>query len=361
MVPDVSVIVPIYNVEELLPKCLRSIINQSLKNIEIILVNDGSTDSSGNICERFAEKDNRIKIIHKKNGGLSDARNAGLDIATGRYIGFVDSDDYIHKDMYKILLEAIVSHECDIAEGGYKEVYADEVISQESILVSEKIYEKKSALVSAIVDHHCRTYVWNKLYKRELWKDIRFPYGKLFEDTFTTYKVINQSSKIIKLDRTLYYYYQRENSIVNSKFTVRKLDQHEALDEMMQFIEEEYHEFAPITCIKYFSQSLNNLQEVLINRKNIDNSNVLIDNLSKALVEGKFNKYLREDIKIRSKLLLNADYEFLIKQKKVIKLRLFLIRNSIWYFYFLNNLVTNMKLSLKSVLKIAKSFKHIRA
>ena len=356
MTPDVSVIVPVYNVEKYLPRCVKSIIDQRVKNIEILLINDGSTDSSGEICDKFAELDNRIKVIHKKNGGLSDARNAGLDIAKGKFIGFIDSDDYVHPEMYKILLEGITNNDCDIAECGFEEVFSEgaEINNYIDSIGSGKIYFRKQAILSSIMDHHCRTYVWNKLYKRELWEKIRFPYGKIYEDVFTTHKVINEATKLIKFEQVLYYYFQREGSIVNSKFSTKKLDHCEALEEMMLFIQRNHPDLAPITCVKYFSQCLPVLQELLINRKEIDNYEILVKKLSEDLIAEKYNKYLRMNTKLLYKQFMGNDYNSFLKKKSLIKLRLIFLKRSVWVLYLFNNTIKNTK-SFKRILSIQKS------
>lgn len=343
MVPDVSVIVPVYNVEQYLSRCINSILSQSLKNIEVILINDGSTDSSGRICEDFEKLDNRIRVIHKINGGLSDARNVGLDIANGKFIAFVDSDDFIHKEMYTILLKTIIENDCDIAESGYKKVYENEVIDDDHLIDIKKFYNKKAAVVSTIMDHHCKNYVWNKLYKKELWEKIRFPNGEIFEDVSTTYKIINNCTSIVKIDCVLYYYYQRQNSIVNSNFSLKKLDHCKALEGMMIFIEKEYLDVAPITSIKYFTIYLSLFQELLINRKRIEGSELLINNLADKLVNGKYNKYLKMDMELLCQQILINNYQIFKKQKILISTKLFLLRRSIWLFYSFNHLIKSIK------------------
>lgn len=343
IIPDVSIIVPVYNVEQFLPRCINSIICQSLKNIEVILINDGSTDHSGQICEDFAKLDDRIKVIHKKNGGLSDARNVGLDIAKGHFIAFVDSDDYIHEKMYSILLETMIENDCDVAESGYIEVQDTKIIHNNPI-GNIKIYQKKEAVISAIMDHHCRNFVWNKLYKKELWENIRFPIGKLYEDVYTTYRVFNKCSKVVKIEQTLYFYFQRPNSIVNSHFTINKLDHCDALEGMMIFIEREYPEAAPLTSIKYLMMHLEYFQELLIHRKRIENSDFYIKNLTEKLISKKYKKYLKIDIKWLCQKVCIDNYQTIFKQKMLIKIKLFLLRRSVWLFYTFNKFIKYVKL-----------------
>ncbi len=345
MTPLVSIIVPVYNVENYLPRCIDSLIEQSLKDIEIVLVNDGSTDSSKKICEEYKKKDKRIILINKTNGGLSDARNAGIDIATGEYIAFVDSDDYIHKDMYKILLKVLIDNNSDIVESDYEMVFDNEKninIENNDINGNKlKIYNKKSAVVSTILDHHLRTYVWNKLYKRELWETIRFPKGKIFEDAFTTYKVVNKCSKVVKIDRKLYYYYQRQDSIVNSKYSVKKLDHCVALEEMMEYMEKNYPNEVGIVSIKYYSVCLYHLQETIKNKQEISNSNQIIKEFISKLIKGKYKKYLKIDINEACKNILEDNYKQILKKRRITQFKLNLLNKSIHLFYFINKFLSS--------------------
>lgn len=237
----ISVVVPIFNVEKYLAECIESILNQTYTKFELILVNDGSTDNSLEICNQYSKKDNRIKIVNKKNGGLSDARNAGIDIAKGEYIIFIDSDDFINKNMFKIMFDIAKSKNADIVQCSYKEFYNKEDINDSSIINNEfelkeltpieALYgfydEKKSGLT---------TVAWNKLYKTKLFEGIRYPYGKIHEDVFTTYKLIFKANKIVCTETPLYYYRQRENSITTSKYNKNRLVILEAVKERTNFM-----------------------------------------------------------------------------------------------------------------------------
>ena len=186
-----SVIVPIYGVEKYLSKCLDSIIAQTYLNIQIILVNDGSPDKCSQICEVYAARDNRIIVIHKENGGLSSARNAGIEKATGAYIAFVDSDDFIHPKMYEILIDNLERNDADISVSNLKKVY-DEREEIDSLGENKVfLYEKRDAMRNFFDKNlYVPTVVaWTKVYKRELFSTIRFPEGKIHEDEFVTYKV----------------------------------------------------------------------------------------------------------------------------------------------------------------------------
>ncbi|EGO6689884.1 glycosyltransferase, partial [Enterococcus faecalis] len=163
--PKISIIVPVYNVEKYLEKCVRSILAQTFTDFELILVDDGSPDSSGAMCDQFAEQDQRVKVIHKENGGLSDARNAGIEIATGEYLGFVDSDDYIADDMYELLYTNIVKEDADLSICGIYDVYEgkEPVEKQQQYIVLDKVAAMKMILEAKVVSVHAV----NKLYKKE--------------------------------------------------------------------------------------------------------------------------------------------------------------------------------------------------
>lgn len=212
----ISIIVPVYNVEKYIEKCVNSIINQTYKNIEIILVDDGSKDRSGEICDELKLKDNRIKIIHKQNGGLSDARNAGMKIANGNYIGFVDSDDYIKEDMFETLYELCKKYNSDISIVSYYEIYHDKVIG---VRDSKKLYElnKIDAMKEILIDRAIQSYAWNKLFKRELFEQIEFPTNKNFEDIATTLLLFERADKVVLLEDPKYYYVRRDDSIVGNR------------------------------------------------------------------------------------------------------------------------------------------------
>lgn len=230
----VSVIVPVYMVEEYLQSCVDSVINQTYRNLEIILVNDGSSDNCGKICDDYALLDKRIKVIHKKNGGLSDARNAGIKIAEGEYITCVDSDDFIAEDMVENLYKVLTSTKADIAVCGMIKT-SDRFPSIQNDNV-EKIEEftPQEAIEEGLYNRKFPLSAWAKLYRKSLFKEIEYPVGKLYEDLFTTYKLILKSTKIVFTSRVGYYYFYRTGSIVATKFKINHLDCFEALEKMRQ-------------------------------------------------------------------------------------------------------------------------------
>lgn len=231
----ISVIIPIYNVEKYLDKCIRSVVEQTYKNLEIILVDDGSPDQCGTICDKWAEKDKRIRVIHKTNGGLSDARNAGLNAAIGSYIGFVDGDDYIHPQMYQKLYEKLKEYSADLAICGYDKVdeHSDGIIRNVR-LPSEGLIGKTDAIMN-ICYKGTFVVVWNKLYKRKLFNDLRFIYGKVSEDLFIMYELFHKCARIVSVSENYYYYVQTPNSIMRREKTVSHLDVVEGYYRMLLF------------------------------------------------------------------------------------------------------------------------------
>ena len=208
--PKVSVIVPVYKVEKYLNRCVDSILSQTFKDFEIILVDDGSPDRCGDICEEYAKKNNKVKVLHKKNGGLSDARNAGLNMATGKYIVFVDSDDYIDSNMIDILYKRIVDTSADMAICNYLYVDEDETPMLEytgSLAVEDIIYTGIQILYGATTKGRISfVTACNRIYKRELWDDIRFPKGKLFEDDHVLHKLCLKCDIVAGVSKPLYFY-----------------------------------------------------------------------------------------------------------------------------------------------------------
>lgn len=233
----ISVIVPIYKVEKYLNRCVDSIINQTFRNLEIILVDDGSPDNCPKICDEYAEKDNRIKVIHKINGGLSDARNAGMDVATGKYISYIDSDDYISSDFFETLYNAIISEKSDIVECSVVKFYEDDHFDEFSDDGLINNFLKTEAMSALISEKYFHQHVWNKLYKAELVKGIKYAVGKLNEDEFWTYQVFGRTEKVTKINKTMYYYFQRSSSIMGNGYNLRRLDALEGKSNRQKYIE----------------------------------------------------------------------------------------------------------------------------
>ena len=264
MKDKISIIVPVYNVEEYLEKCIESLIGQTYKNLEIILVDDGSEDKSGEICDLWKDKDSRIRVIHKQNGGLSDARNSGMDIATGDYIGFIDSDDYINKRVYEILLNNINNYNSDISACSIKKIHkSNEVYNSAITNRNISIFTAEEALRDLIEEGMLKQTVWNKLYKKSVIKDIRFEFGKIHEDEFWSYQVFGKSSKIVYTDEGMYYYLQRSGSIMDKPFSIKRLDALEARYNRLNYIIQNYPNLELKSKISLFFSCLYQYQYML--------------------------------------------------------------------------------------------------
>lgn len=219
MRPLISVIVPVYNTELYIDKCIQSILNQTYQNLEIILVDDGSTDGSAEKCDLYARMDQRIRVIHKQNGGQASARNVGLDVCVGKYIGFVDSDDWIEPNMYLILLEQLEKYNADLAICGRYDAYEN---SEKRILSrglgKNGLYDVYQIFPQMILGQLSDFSVCDKLHRREFWENIRFPDGEIYEDFAVMYKVILSAKNIVLYDAPLYIYNHRRGSTVTAGF-----------------------------------------------------------------------------------------------------------------------------------------------
>ena len=237
----ITVIIPIYNVEKYIYECVYSVLKQTYTNLEIILVDDGSPDNCGKICDDYAKKDSRIKIIHKPNGGLSDARNSGIDIASGEYITFIDSDDFIAEDMIEYMYLNAVKNHTDIS------VCQKQPVDEDGNIIFDKlqcedicIHGSEEALKYYFKTKKIQSVAWGKLYKRELFVALRYPKDKYCEDEFTTYRAIAKTNILYIGKEKKYFYRQRTGSIMNSTFSYKHLDVIDAALERKNFIEKKF-------------------------------------------------------------------------------------------------------------------------
>ena len=290
----VSVIVPIYKVEKYLNNCIESIIKQTYKNMQIILIDDGSPDNCGKICDEYKLKDARIEVIHKKNGGLSDARNCGIDMARGKYIVFIDSDDYIDKYYIEKLYMAIKKEGVKLAQCNILRV-DDEKNILKKIGYEKKVVKSGKNIIKEQYGVHVieNTVVWNKMYAIELFKDIRFPVGKIHEDEFTTYKILYNLDKVAIIDDYLYYYRENDDSIMKQKFNIRNLDRLDAYKDKMYFFQKRETDIFIKALIRYIEEIKTDYMKA---KKYMVNFNEFKDKL--------LNEYRRV-------------YYLLIKQKKI--------------------------------------------
>ena len=246
--PLISVIVPIYKVEKYLDRCVRSIVNQTHQNLEIILVDDGSPDNCPAMCDEWACRDCRIKVIHKPNGGLSDARNAGMAIATGEYMGFIDSDDYIAPEMYQALINRMMGDSSDIAACGVEMVYEDGTPSRLLTVNGQCVLCTQDALEAIISESWLKQPVWYKLYKSELIRDVPFPVGKYHEDVFWSYQAVASAARVSVFDTPYYFYVQRSGSIMGTSYSLHRLDAIEAKQNRLVFLRNHFPQLLPLGC-----------------------------------------------------------------------------------------------------------------
>ncbi len=236
--PKVSIIVPVYNVERYLDKCVESLINQTYKDLEIVLVDDGSPDNCGKMCDEWAKKDSRIVVYHKENGGLSDARNYGIDRCKGDYIAFVDSDDYVADNYIEFMYNLLQENEnckvsaCDICavRNGVESPYTD--------FKGSIVFDRREAFERVLYHDLIDVAAYAKLYKREVFADIRYPVGRIYEDTYIFGDILNTTDYIVFGGEALYYYVQRDDSIVSGSFTEKRLQYIDSVELLVKAAEE---------------------------------------------------------------------------------------------------------------------------
>ena len=305
----ISVIVPVYNVSNYLKECVDSIINQSYKNIEILLIDDGSTDDSGKICDKYAKKDKRIKVFHKENGGLSDARNVGLDNCSGEYICFIDSDDFVTNNYVELLYAAIKENSTLLSQCGFSR-YNNGLSGDNVCYDNNKVINKDDFFYDNFTKHQIdNTVVWNKLYSKKLLGKIRFEKGKIHEDEFFTYKIIDKVDRISIISDCLYMYRVNESSITRRKYNVNRLAVLDAFMEKEVYFKNKGDE-------RIYKEFINVYAELLLEHYSL---------VKKFLKDKKIEKRIISDFKKMYK-------PSKIKYKKMkIKTALFYISPSIYY------------------------------
>ena len=296
----ISIIVPVYNTEIFLQKCIDSILNQSYTNLEIIIVNDGSTDNSGYMCDTYAKKDKRIKVIHKENGGLSSARNVGLDICTGDYIAFVDSDDYIHPQFLEYMLKYCINYKSDITMCDYLSVNTDidslplnsvetHIFMNSNDALHELVFGNKIPLIICC----------NKLYRNNLFNKLRFPEGKFHEDEFVAHRLLHNANKICSIDQYLYYYRRNDKSITGTAYSEHNFDRIIGRLERADFLKtigmrEEY-----VDVLKDIKSLIKNAEKYCLESENEKVKSKLND-IVKRYNEYSSDEYLDDEIDIGS-------------------------------------------------------------
>ena len=296
----ISIIIPVYNIEKYIHRCIQSIINQTYRNIEIIIVDDGSTDNSGTVCDELAKADNRIFVYHKQNGGAADARNYGLEKATGSYIGFVDGDDFIHPQMYELLLQTAIQYNADLT--ACKNVRENEQKFMASRFDEDTIESKVKIIdpfEAVIRPHELDICPWNKLYKTSLFEEIKYPAGKMCEDEFVFHHIIFAAQKIRLLDIPLYYYENREGSVMYGINEKRIEDGNEALLDRVSFVaENKWTDILPYAIMNYCDFCIYHYRNL---KKNSDEYTKIMERLHDR-VRSILNSYKGCSIHIRYRL-----------------------------------------------------------
>lgn len=236
----ISVIVPVYNVRPYLKRCIDSIIAQTYSNLEILLVDDGSTDGSGELCDAYARQDARVQVIHKKNAGQAAARNDAIDIARGSYLGFVDSDDFIDCRMFEILYQDLTEHDAQISIVAFQEFTEEKEATVSRNLMSIECQAGEKILQKLLLEEKIGDFSWNKLYRRELFKEIRYPVGRMMEDQGIMYKLVDQCTKVTYRPIRLYFYYQRPDSTLHRRTLKFYEDKWDMGCQRYQYIREKY-------------------------------------------------------------------------------------------------------------------------
>lgn len=307
----ISIIVPVYKVEKYLNKCIDSILNQSYKNIEVILVDDGSPDNCGKICDEYLLKDNRIRVIHKENGGLSSARNAGLDIATGDYIGFVDSDDWIEPKMYETLIENVIKYNAQISVGGVVDLLEEgnKYTSIKSTFdgnIKIQCLNKEDAMKKFFLGSWS---AWDKIYKREVHEKIRFPEGEINEDEAIAMQILDNCEKIVYTNEVFYNYIKRSDSITTSEFSEKKLDWYKNCKRNLEFIKENYSSLNEYAEVRFCNSIMWSLRCIAIENKDFkDSINMLLSNLRDNKKELLNNNLISKKEKMWIKILLYTSF-----------------------------------------------------
>ena len=259
--PLISVIVPVYRVEQYLDKCVSSILAQTYDNLEVILVDDGSPDNSGILCDRWAERDARVRVIHQKNAGGGAARNAGLEVAKGQLISFVDSDDYLAPDMFAALY-GLLEQGADIAECDYLMTEDDDAVFAAAD-PELRWYDREEAMVCHIADTAFCQLLWNKLYRRETVGDIRLPVGTRIDDEFFTYQVLGNADRLVRTSRKYYAYRQQPGSVMHQKNPVKKLEGLRAKKMRLAFLQENMPGLADMAKTELMLSCIYAMQDVL--------------------------------------------------------------------------------------------------
>lgn len=297
--PLISIIIPVYNVAEYLPKCLDSVVGQTYDKLEIIVVDDGSTDQSPEICDKYASVDNRIKVIHKQNGGLSDARNAGINIATGDYISFIDSDDWVHPGYITNLITNCSRSNAQIAIAKFIATNDDNYPCEDHILVQKaKILSPENAISDTLYQKSLDNSAWGKLYDARLFNNLRFKAGIGYEDLQLFYKIYEKADRIVAFDTPLYFYRLRPGSYLNT-FSIRRADVLDIVDEIENYMQKNHPSLLNAAKSRKLSANFNIIRLLSANKAfNVEIEKRCFDNIKRLRTECLFDPKVRFKNKI---------------------------------------------------------------
>lgn len=265
----ITIIVPIYNVAKFLPRCIESLLAQTYPNLEIILVDDGSPDRCGEICDQYALRDSRIKVIHKTNGGLSDARNAGLNQMTGEYVSFIDSDDWIDQDWCEKLMNNLLRFHADLSLSGIVSEYCHNGIVQSDVITKEYGNEPFCESGIEMMKRYFRTswVAWDKIYRASIFDDIRFPVGEINEDEAIALQLLEKCERVAYTNEVFYHYIKRPESITSSSFSPKKFAWYRHCRDNLEWIREHHPELTEPAAARYRGALLWTLTEIAMSDK----------------------------------------------------------------------------------------------
>jgi len=269
MSQKVSVVVPVYKVEKYINRCVDSILNQTYKNLQVILVDDGSPDNCGRIIDYYAGKDSRVIAVHKKNGGLSDARNCGMQYVTGQFTMFVDSDDWLEGEMIESMVSTSLKMDAEIIQTAFYYAYDDCLYFDDRFFKEDMepvVLDNKALMKELVINERVKNFAWGKLYRTSLIKDLPFKKGVLFEDVFWTHRVMQRVNRYVIMHKPMYYYYQRKDSIA-STYTLKNLDILKGLMERHLFLQEYYPELTDESLKMILKTCLIHYNLLVIHRK----------------------------------------------------------------------------------------------
>ncbi len=296
----ISIIIPVYNMEKYLKRCVDSVLDQTYKNIEIILVDDGSSDLSPKICDEYEKKDNRVKVIHKKNGGLSAARNSGIKVASGEYIGFIDSDDFIDSDMYEMLYNGMKKGDCSISNVNFRYYYDDGTTKKYFEEYENGCVYKYEQFLKDMLTRSCNISVCSKLFKKEIFEQVFFDENKLNEDFLFMLDLVKKKINIYSLNKTKYNYCVRKGSISRTSFSNALIDSVDNSLYALEYVREDYPHLEEAALYLCFYQRMSYLLTIPFEKMNSGNKHY--SQVIRFIRENRFNilknKYLSDKMKL---------------------------------------------------------------